>query len=70
VRPAAAFYHAALGQFIPPYDAVRTAADPDAALIDFLHSTSDAAAHHGAWDRAALEAPMGRPGVVRAVAGP
>src|SRR5215212_3829001 len=32
VRPAAAFYHSDLGEFILPYEAVRTAASPDAAI--------------------------------------
>src|SRR5207302_6802785 len=36
VRPDAAFFSEALGEFILPYDAVRTAADPDGALLDFL----------------------------------
>ncbi len=55
VRPAAAGYHAELGEFLLPYDAVRTAAEPDRVLLDFLQSTYEAAANLGAWDRAALE---------------
>jgi len=55
VRPAAAFYHQALREFVLPYDAVRTADSPDAALLEFLQSTYDAAATLGRWDRAALE---------------
>ena len=39
VRPDAAFFSEALGEFILPYDAVRMAADPDQALLDFLQST-------------------------------
>jgi Family of unknown function (DUF5996) len=42
-------------QFILPYTAVRTAADPDAMLLSFLQSTDDAAAELGAWDRASLD---------------
>lgn len=57
VRPAAAFYHPQAREFILPYEAVRTAADPDATLLDFLQSTYEAAADHGHWDRAALERP-------------
>jgi hypothetical protein len=38
-----------------PYDAVRTAADPDATLLAFLRSTYEAAAEKGGWDRASLE---------------
>jgi hypothetical protein len=56
-----------LGEFILPYDAVRTAADPDALLLDFLSTTYAAAADTGGWDRAALECPLGIPGRVRPV---
>jgi hypothetical protein len=55
VAPAAAYFHEGLGEFILPYEAVRTAADPDAALLAFLDSTYTAAADLGAWDRGALE---------------
>jgi hypothetical protein len=61
VRPDAAFYSKELGEFILPYDAVRTAPDPEAALMDFLQSTYDAAADLGRWDRAALECALGAP---------
>ena len=54
-RPDAAFFSEALGEFILPYDAVRTAGDPDRALLDFLQSTYEAAAIAAKWDRAALE---------------
>jgi hypothetical protein len=65
VRPAAAFYDESLGEFLLPYDAVRTAADPEAALMDFLQSTYAAAADTGRWDRATLEGPIGVPCVPR-----
>jgi Family of unknown function (DUF5996) len=55
VAPAAAYYDQELGQFILPYDAVRTAAAPDDAVLDFLQATYAAAADLGHWDRAALE---------------
>jgi hypothetical protein len=55
VRPAAASYNPALGEFILPYEAVRTAADPDATLLDFAQSTYEAGANLATWDRAALE---------------
>ena len=55
VRPDAAYYHRELGEFILPYDAVRTAASPDAAIGDFISSTYGAAATLGQWNRAALE---------------
>src|SRR3712207_8517209 len=49
-----------LGEFLLPYDDVRNAADPDAALMDFLVSTYEAAANLGKWDRAALECDLGQ----------
>jgi hypothetical protein len=67
VRPEAAFYSTDLGEFILPYDAVRTAAAPDATLLDFAQSTFDAAAGAGHWDRAALDCSPGVPNVPRAV---
>jgi hypothetical protein len=67
VKPDAAFFHETMGEFILPYDAVRTAANPDQALFDFLQSTYDAAANAATWDRDALECMPGRPGVVRVV---
>ncbi|MGY4476484.1 DUF5996 family protein [Bradyrhizobium sp. USDA 3364] len=67
VRPDAAFFSEALGEFILPYDAVRTAADPDKALLEFLQSSYEAAAINANWDRAALECTPGQPGVVRAL---
>ncbi|MGC2032000.1 MAG: DUF5996 family protein [Steroidobacteraceae bacterium] len=60
VRPAEAFFSEPLGEFLLPYDAVRTAADPEATLLDFLQSTYEAAARSANWDRAALECPRGR----------
>ena len=57
VRPRDAFYHTEMREFILPYEAVRTARSPEAALLDFLQSTYDAAANLGAWDRAVLERP-------------
>jgi hypothetical protein len=67
VEPAAASFNQALGEFILPYDAVRTAPDPDATLLAFLQSTYAAAANRAGWDRARLECPPGRPGVPRPV---
>lgn len=53
--PEQARYDEALGEFVLPYAAVRTAADPDAMLLDFLQKTYDAAAVRAKWDRQALE---------------
>jgi hypothetical protein len=55
VEPAAAYYSPDLFEFVLPYEAVRTADDPDAVLMAFFRSTYDAAADLGGWDRAALE---------------
>jgi hypothetical protein len=67
VRPAQAFFSRELGEFILPYDAVRTAPDPDAALMAFLQSTYDAAANAAQWDRASLECAVGEVGKPRLV---
>ena len=67
VRPAAAFFSETLGEFIQPYDAVRNAAQPDQALLEFLQSTYEAAANAAKWDRDALECAPGQPGVVRQI---
>jgi hypothetical protein len=67
VRPAEAFWNKDLNQFNLPYDAVRSAKDPDRTLMEFLVSTYEAAANLGRWDRAALECPLGKPGVPRPV---
>jgi Family of unknown function (DUF5996) len=66
-RPDATFFTEALGEFILPYDAVRTADDPDKALLEFLQSTYEAAANSAKWDRAALECSLGQPRVVRRI---
>jgi hypothetical protein len=55
IRPAAGYYHDVMHEWVLPYEAVRTASDPDAAALDFFQSTYDAAAILGAWDRTALE---------------
>ena len=54
VQPAAASYNAQLKEFVLPYDAVRQAASPDQALLDFARTTYDAASTLGNWDRAAF----------------
>jgi hypothetical protein len=55
IQPKGACYHAELGEFILPYEAVRTAASPEAAIAAFVDSTYAQAATLGGWDRAALE---------------
>lgn len=65
VEPEAAFWHEALSEFVLPYEAVQSAADPDRALMAFLVSTYEAAADLAGWDREVLECAEGRPGQVR-----
>ena len=60
-----ASYDATLGEFILPYDTVRTSTDPQGALLEFLSMTYEAAASTGKWDRAALECDLGTPARVR-----
>ncbi len=67
VRPAQAFFSRELGEFLLPYETVRTAADPEGALMEFLQSTYAAAADLAHWDRAALECALGEPGRPRAM---
>jgi hypothetical protein len=55
VQPAQAYYDQNFKEFLLMYDDVRQAASPNAALLEFLQSTYDAAADQGKWDREALE---------------
>jgi uncharacterized protein DUF5996 len=55
VQPQAAYFHQVLGEFILPYESVRTADDPDKTLLSFLQTTYEAAAVLAHWDRRALE---------------
>lgn len=48
-----------LGEFLLPYELVRTADDPAERLLEFLQATYDAAASAARWDRNALERPAG-----------
>ena len=68
--PAGARFDAKLGEYILPYETVRTAGSPDRLLLDFLQATYAAAADSGCWDRAALECEIGRPAHCRPVARP
>jgi hypothetical protein len=55
LRPASARYNVELGEFVLPYEDVRQAPSPDAALLEFLQSSYEAAAGLAAWDRVGLE---------------
>ena len=54
VQPSFAKYNPQLKEFVLPYEQMRQAESPDAALLDFARSTYDAASTLGSWDRAAL----------------
>jgi hypothetical protein len=54
VHPSFAKYNPQLKEFVLPYEQMRQAESPDAALLEFAHSTYDAASALGNWDRAAL----------------
>jgi len=55
VRPAAAQWDKALGEFVFKYDAVLAEVSPEVALMEFLESAYAAAADAAKWDRSALE---------------
>jgi len=55
VRPARAFYHSGMHEFLLMYEDVRLAASPRTAMLDFLQSTYDVGANLGKWNRAELE---------------
>ena len=57
VHTDAAYYHKDFGEFFLPYEAVRTAADPDSVILAFFQSTYEAAAVTGGWNRGELERP-------------
>jgi hypothetical protein len=55
VMPATASYNTDFGEFLLPYEAVRTAASPEATLNEFLASTYSTAADLAKWNRSELE---------------
>jgi Family of unknown function (DUF5996) len=55
VRPDAAHYETALGEFLLMYEDVRKAESPTTSLLEFCQSTYEAGANLGNWDRDALE---------------
>ena len=61
VKPDAAYFDKDFGEFILPYEAVQTSANPEATLLSFLQSTYEAAATLGNWDRS-QESARGRKG--------
>lgn len=67
VEPAGVEWSDALGEFVLPYDAVRTNPNPEAALLAFLTSSYEAAAALAGWDRGGLECAPGVPRTPRVV---
>lgn len=59
VTPAGAYYDRDLREFILPVEAIRSAAQADEHVLDFLRATYAAAADLAGWNRAALERPPG-----------
>jgi hypothetical protein len=59
--PDGAYFDAALGEFLLPYDVARAAGDPDGLVMAFLQATYAAAASLGGWDRDLLECDLGVP---------
>jgi hypothetical protein len=55
IAPAQASFDPSFGEFILPYEQMRRSTDPDAALLQFLQSTYEAAAKCANWDCDALE---------------
>ncbi len=55
VRPDGAFYHKVMGEYLLPYEAVRTSPNPERAIVEFMASTYEHGATVGRWNRAELE---------------
>ena len=68
IDPPDAVWSKDLGEWLLPYERVRSAADPEAMLLRFLQSTYRAAAWLGNWDPA-LECAIGKPDVPRPIEG-
>ena len=64
IKPDAAYWHDELGEFVLPYEAVRSCEDPEQMLKAFLETSYAAVADLAGWDRASLELPgvyIGKP---------
>lgn len=67
LEPEVARWEDRLGEFLLPYETVRTSPDPDRTLLQFLHSAWRAAAETGDWPVDGLECEPGLPRVPRVV---
>ena len=54
MEPARAHWVEAMGEWVLPYDALRSMADPRSTIVDFLRSAYQVAITNGGWDRAAF----------------
>ena len=50
VKPETAYWSSDLGEFVLPYESVRSERDPEDALMSFLQTTFQAASTLGGWD--------------------
>ena len=55
IEPTGAYYCHEMGEFLLPYESVRTSPDPALAIRRFVETTYAAGARLGGWDRDALE---------------
>ncbi len=55
VKPNEAFFSGEMGEFMLLYEVIQRSDNPEDILMQFLHSTYEAAANTGHWDRKALE---------------
>jgi hypothetical protein len=55
VKPNEAFFSEEMGEFMLLYEVVQRSDDPEDVLMQFLHTTYEAAANTAHWDRKALE---------------
>ncbi len=55
IQPAQAYYHPDLGEFILPYEAVRTSPNWETLVLSFFQTTYEAEANLAQWDRETLE---------------
>ena len=55
VQPAQAYFNSAIGEFVLPYEAVRTSPHWEELVLSFFQSTYEAAATLAKWDRQTLE---------------
>jgi hypothetical protein len=55
VKPNEAFFSEEMGEFMLLYEVVQRSDNPEDVLMQFLHTTYEAAANTGHWDRKALE---------------